>query len=392
MKKYNSMLKSARLEKSWTREFVSEQVGVSLNTYSRWETGVQLPRHASLYALCEIFKMSPEELGFADIIARHSQHIERLETHTKKSHNRMPRSKESRTASENPTLWSIGIATCWQLYMLGEPAELTQLLPSYLSKLTRSTLRPGPDQKLAAGLAAQVYQLIALLDLQHGDFVAAQINGTQALVYSQLAKDWNIYIASQLRLAAIFMARKRIGSALSAYNDALHCVNLENEAISPILHSWIFAGLAEIQATMGRKQEALQFLKLAFAVFPEKLEIGMNLSYAECDRSMLYFYEGLVFLRLGQPKFAWDALAEIDEMKPLPPPRARAEFLKQKAYTSIILGNMTQSCIYLEAAAKAAQEIKSDLAFSEVYALYEHLLAHWGQEARVIALAQLFQR
>jgi transcriptional regulator with XRE-family HTH domain len=392
MKKHNSMLKIARLGKSWTREFVSEQIGVSPYTYSRWETGAQTPRYASLHALCEIFKMSPEELGFAGIVTKHRGRIERIESQTKKSRSGLPSSRGSHVSYENPTLWSIGIATCWQLYMLGEPQELTQLLPSYLSKLTRSTLRPGPDQRLAAGLTAQVYQLIALLDLQHGDFVTAQMNGTQAVVYSQLAKDWNIYIASQLRLAAIFMARKRIGAALSAYNDALHCVNIENDAISPILHSWIFAGLAEIQATMGRRQEALQFLKLAFAVFPERLENEMHLSYAEGDRSMLYYYEGLIFLRMGQPKFAWDAFAEIDEMKPLPSPRARAEILKQKAYTSIILGNMTQSCIYLEAAAKAAQEIKSDLAFSEVYTLYEHMLAHWGQEPRVIALAQLFQR
>ncbi|HEV2654741.1 MAG TPA: hypothetical protein VGT82_07270, partial [Ktedonobacteraceae bacterium] len=75
-----------------------------------------------------------------------------------------------------------------------------------------------------------------------------------------------------------------------------------------------------------------------------------------------------------------------------PPERVRAEFLQQKAYTSCVLGNMVQSCIYLEAAARAAQGIESDLAFSEVYALYEHMLALWGQEPRVRALSRLFQK
>ncbi|QBD80485.1 hypothetical protein EPA93_32735 [Ktedonosporobacter rubrisoli] len=276
--------------------------------------------------------------------------------------------------------------------MTGGQAELERLLPPYLNNLTRPTLYPGPDQRVAAGLTAQVYQLTALLELQRGDFVAAQMNGTQALVYSQLSKDWNIYIASQLRLASIFTARKRVGSALSAYNDALWRVNASNDGISPILHSWIFAGLGEIQATMGREKEALQFMQLALAVFPDNPEDDPCFSYAQCDRSMLFAYEGLIFLRLGKPKFAWDAFAQIDELKPTPPERVRADFLYHKAYTSLVLGNMIQTCIYLEAAARAAQEIHSDLAFSEVYTLYQHMLALWGDEARVRLLARLFQK
>ncbi|WP_165423549.1 helix-turn-helix transcriptional regulator [Ktedonosporobacter rubrisoli] len=63
-KQDDSMLKSARLKKSWTPEYVSGRVGVSLSTYMRWEAGLQTPRSSSLNALCQIFEMSPEELGF----------------------------------------------------------------------------------------------------------------------------------------------------------------------------------------------------------------------------------------------------------------------------------------------------------------------------------------
>ena len=143
---------------------------------------------------------------------------------------------------------------------------------------------------------------------------------------------------------------------------------------------------------MGREKEALQFLQLAFAVFPDQPENDPCFAYTRCDRSLLYLYEGLIFLRLGQPKVAWDAFSQVDDLKPAPPERVRAEFLHQKAYTSCLLGNIVQSCIYLEAAARAAQEIESDLALSEVYALYVHMLSLWGQETRVKALAQLFQQ
>jgi transcriptional regulator with XRE-family HTH domain len=393
-KKQNTLLKSARLKKSWTPEFVSGKVGVSLNTYIRWEEGVQTPRLSSLDALCKVFEMSPEELGFP----RPSIVKDALEAKAAAKREMGPRRDEADEVSaqsllqETLALWKMGLASCWQLYMVGGQEELERLVPSYLTNLTRSTLHPGPAQKMAAGLSTQAHQLTALLALQRGDFITAQMNGSQALVFSQLAKDWNLYIASQIRLATIFSARKRIGSALSAYNDALRRVNSVDDGISPMLHSWIFAGLGEIQAAMGREKDALQFMRLAYAVFPDNPEEDPCFVYAQCDRSMLFLYEGLIFLRLGQPKMAWKAFAQVDELKPAPAERTRAEFLKHKTYTSIVLGNMIQSCIYLEAASKAAQEIGSDLAFSENYALYEHMLAIWGQEPRVRALSRLFQR
>ncbi len=386
MKKNNSMLHSARMKKSWTPEFVSEKVGVSRNTYIRWETGVQVPRPSSLHALCSVFGMSAAELGFADFSTN--------EVYKTGNGGEVHSSDDQlicSTPAEALALWSLGITSCWQLYMVGGQAELERLVPNYLASLNKPALYPGPDQSAAARLMAQAYQLHALLELQRGDFAAAQKDNTQALVYSQLAKDWNLYVAAQLRLAAIFSVRKRVGSALSSYNDALRHVTATSDNISPILHSWIFAGLSEIQASMGREKEALQFLQLAFAVFPDQPEGDPCFAYTRCDRSLLYLYEGLVFLRLGQPKVAWDAFAQIDDLRPAPPERIRAQFLQQKAYTSCLLGNIVQSCIYLEAAARAAQEIESDLAFSEVYALYEHMLSLWGQEARVRNLAQLFQ-
>ncbi|GAC1365455.1 MAG: hypothetical protein PVS3B1_03600 [Ktedonobacteraceae bacterium] len=374
---------------------------MSRNTYARWEAGTQMPRLSSLDALCKVFEMSPAALGFvhsdglssADDIAEDGDATELSATSAPaEAVDEAADSVDPVDLAASLAYWTTGLASCWQWYAAGGQAELERLVPAYLARLSRPTLVPGPDQMVAASLTSQVYQLIALLALQRCDFSAAQSNGTQAVVYAQLAKDWNMYVAAQLRLATIFSARKRMGSALVAYNDALHRINVDNDNISPILHSWIFAGLAEIQAMMGRESEALQFLKLAMTVFPEQLEQDASLSYAACDRSMLYLYQGLVFLHLGRPKLAWDAFAQVDALRPPPPERVRAEFLKYKAYTSLVLGNMIQSCIYLEAAAKAALAINSELVFGEIYVYYEHILALWGQEPRVKALAMLFQK
>lgn len=422
----NEQLRSARMKKSWTPKFVSEQVGVSLNTYIRWESGAQRPRLASLDALCRIFKMSPAELGFQQSLdARMAERVgmdaavhrglmeeqEQAATLPDPTNRALPVGPDEATLAEavsesastssgisDDTLslavphWSSDLASYWQMYMSGNQSTLEQLLPDYLVRLSKPALTPGPMQRDVARLMAQAYQLHALLLLQHSDFVAACNAGTQALVYAQLAKDWDLYVAGQIRLASIHTANKRIGAALGAYNDALRRVNSDNKYISPMLHSWIFAGLAEIQATMGREADSLQLLKLASAVFPAQPEHDACYAYTRCDRSMLYLYQGLVFLRLGQPRMAWEAFAQVDEMRPAPPERQRADFLRYRAYTSLVLGNMTQCCVYLEAAAGAAQAIASDLIFSEIYTLYEHMLAVWGQEPRVRALATLFQK
>lgn len=244
MKKNNTMLQSARMKKRWTPEFVSKKVGVSLNTYIRWETGIQVPRPSSLNALCNVFEMSPTELGFADLSNEKKSSLDTTTGFQDEQSSDNPLTYSSQ--SEALALWSSGITSCWQLYMVGSQTELERLVPTYLTNLIRPTLRPGPDQPVAARLTAQAYQLLTLLELQRGDFVAAQKSSTQALIYSQLSKDWNLYVASQLRLAAVFSARKRVGSALSSYNDALYRITATSDNISPILHSWIFAGLSEI--------------------------------------------------------------------------------------------------------------------------------------------------
>jgi len=64
----NWKLEAARLKKRWSIVFASKKAGVSVNTFNRWERGLQLPQLETLDQLCKSFDMSPEELGFENII------------------------------------------------------------------------------------------------------------------------------------------------------------------------------------------------------------------------------------------------------------------------------------------------------------------------------------
>jgi transcriptional regulator with XRE-family HTH domain/tetratricopeptide (TPR) repeat protein len=64
----NEHLETARMLKRWSITVASEKVGVSVNTFNRWERGLQVPQLSTLDMVCNAFNMSPEELGFSHAI------------------------------------------------------------------------------------------------------------------------------------------------------------------------------------------------------------------------------------------------------------------------------------------------------------------------------------
>ena len=66
--KLNIQLRRARLSRYWTIAIAAEKVGVSLQTFSRWERGLQHPHPTTLQMLCTAFNMEPKELGFGNLI------------------------------------------------------------------------------------------------------------------------------------------------------------------------------------------------------------------------------------------------------------------------------------------------------------------------------------
>ncbi len=66
----NELLREARLEKCWTLAMAAEKANVSIEAYSRWEYGTQVPRLSSLKLLCDAFGKTAEELGFGFLIKK----------------------------------------------------------------------------------------------------------------------------------------------------------------------------------------------------------------------------------------------------------------------------------------------------------------------------------
>lgn len=55
-------IKTHRMERGMTQEFVAESLGVSRQAVSKWESGMSDPSTANLFALAELFGVKAEQL------------------------------------------------------------------------------------------------------------------------------------------------------------------------------------------------------------------------------------------------------------------------------------------------------------------------------------------
>ena len=60
----NFALRKAREDQGLTTRDVAKRLGVTIDTYRRWEQNVQQPTIRHKGKLCRLFKKSIEELGF----------------------------------------------------------------------------------------------------------------------------------------------------------------------------------------------------------------------------------------------------------------------------------------------------------------------------------------
>ncbi|HEU5380331.1 MAG TPA: helix-turn-helix transcriptional regulator [Ktedonobacteraceae bacterium] len=64
----NQKLRAAREKNLWTMADAAAAVGVSEQTWSRWENGARKPHISTLKMLCEAFSATPGELGFGHLV------------------------------------------------------------------------------------------------------------------------------------------------------------------------------------------------------------------------------------------------------------------------------------------------------------------------------------
>jgi transcriptional regulator with XRE-family HTH domain len=444
----NEKLQRARLEKRWSLAAASRRVGVSVNTFNRWERGLQVPQLATLDQLMAAFEMSAEELGFGFVLSPSPRAVASpqeeespavagfaLQGHEKRYATRISYSlrsvrpahvqtlAEARAEAEAEqfsrrqviaaligtpaaifcarqgdnlsllrveeilTLCATHIPLCWQLYFEGGRAEVEKVLPDYITQLSTLARHPSSYQKRAAILLSQAYQLASLLATQHQDYGAASAAAQQALFNGELAGEADLQVASLIRLALVAFFLKRTHLCLQAYQRALQ---LAPQA-SPLLQSRVYAGLAEAWSRQGQEGEARRLMDLAQETFPQTLEDDPAYSYTHFTYTSVSTYEGLMYLNLRQPACSEQAFARIDRMISTDAVPNRLELTVHQAMLACLQDDLEQTSRWLEIAVPMAHTLGSQLRADQLYEVYETMLNKWPGEPAVQELAELFR-
>ena len=282
------------------------------------------------------------------------------------------------------------VPACWRLYFDGGIVEVEQVLPDYLTQLSIFAQQESKYQKLAANSASQAYQLSWLLALQHQDFGAALTAIKQAFYFGDIADDNHLRLASLVRQAHVFFHLRQPIQQLQLHQRAMQY----SGGVSPLLQGWLYVVLAESQADplVGQQDEAKQSLSLARDIFPEHPEADPHFAYVPIDRFFFVNHEVLTQLHLNQPKQALEKLAQVDKDIPNTVVPRRVELLNRQASAALKLGDMDQTCNYVESAGSSALQLGSDLRYSEAREIYQRLQLKWPQERKVKALAELFKQ
>ena len=467
----NEKLEAARMNKRWSVACASKMVGVSVNTFNRWERGLQVPQLGTLDQLCKAFALSPEDLGFEAAVVTKRQSLASPDfpaqpdaslsssmpspslstlilsgshdilsagylssdqpllsvTHarfeqTKRSLADMhqswhkhdgeePKDISRRHAlaallsapaavlglsldarspvlhpSEVLSLCDASIPLSWQLFFEGGILEVERLLPGYLSQLDALTQHSSPHRDQAASLASQGYQLASLIALQHQNFGLALSHARQAFTYAEQVQSPHLLTTSLIRQAQVHFYLQRTRPRLQAYEQALQ----HGDHVSPLLRGRLYIGLTETYSQLGDESEALRFLSLAHQVFPVQCDADPSFAYTHFNRWSLTSFEGQMYLNLGQHRRAWELFEQMDKTVPKALVPNRVELIVRQAAASAGLGDLEQSCSYVEAALHASVEAGNQLRYNEVCMIYETLRGKWKNEPRIQNLATSF--
>lgn len=450
----NVKLQRARLEKHWSVAVASRRVGVSTNTFNRWERGLQIPQLATLDQLLEAFEMSAQDLGFEFVISPH----------------RKTKFAACKVASGERNVPEIAVEASLALEMSMDayPARLDYHIAH---SRTPHALPAVPEQVEVEQLsrrqviAALIGTPAAIFGARQGDNLSLlRVEEILTLCASHIPLCWQLYfeggraeveqvlpeyiaqlsalarypspyqkraacLLSQAYQLASLLATQRqdYGAAYAAAREGishgelagepnLQVASLIREAlvsfflkrprrclqsyqralplvsqVSPLLQGRVYAGLAEASGRPGQEDEARRFLEMARETFPQQAEDDPSFSFTHFTLTSISTYEGIMYLNLRQPDQARQAFERIDRVISTDAVPNRLELIVHQAMVACALDELEQTGQLIKLALPMAHLLGSRLRADQLYEIYEQMLEKWDDEPCVRELEELFR-
>jgi tetratricopeptide (TPR) repeat protein len=235
--------------------------------------------------------------------------------------------------------------------------------------------------KRAAHIAAEGYLLKSLVELEQCNLTEMEKSSELAIQYARISEDNNLLVAAYKHKANRL---KKTAKGIQAYHAALTMIDMA----TPLLRSSIYFELASATAKMSDVQAAYRYMGLAKESFPNDFRSDPSFLIADSDLAQLYAYEGEMYLKLGQPQLAWQALANIDGINPTMPigEYTQLSFLAKQARTGVGLRDIELSGKYAETLILLTHKLNSQYGASKINEVIDIMQLMWPTEPRVKAL------
>ena len=280
------------------------------------------------------------------------------------------------------------LATSWRLINGNHITVVPSLLLSCLPILDTMLREPSEHRGQLAALAAHGYILAGLVTVLQGQYAYAEWCCRQSVEYAKDTSDANLIVGSLKHLAVKYHSANYPLLTLRTYEDALPLLG----GASPLLQSRTYLGLALSHAECGNEYQAIRYLSLAQEGFPDDAPNDPAFAYADCRRSSLNHYGGLIHLACGRPREAWTALAGgIEASLEAVPERTVVELINCQAEAALTGGDLELAVSHLEAGIAGARRLQSRKRFRDSLHIYRQLSAAWPNEPRVRCLRGLLQ-
>lgn len=397
-------LVKARLSMGLSQEKLAERIGVTRNTISEWERGIQNPYPLHVHALCMLFGQSAQELAIdarwreleqgemteaglpLDVeeagYAQHSGDLFLAELHE-----RLRYALKKPSAVDDVMLAHLeSIANdCWRMvpvvagvvshhsrgYVLEHLSTVTRLLES--SHLTST------HQRLCS-IAGNLSLITANISSNMQDYSPAKTYYELAIEAAQEANNIPLQAVSLVRFSFNSTRHDRPDVALPLVQEAMHLLTKGDQQATRRTRSWVAAALAEVYAHVKNAQECFEALEQS------ELQIDStiwedDLYHTTFSSSLLAGYKGACYALLCLPeeaeKILRSALKQFASS-----PYQKGYILSDLASSCIQQGRVEEMYVYASDALTVAVQTKAPEIFQRVLTLRNNFVS-WASTSYV---------
>jgi transcriptional regulator with XRE-family HTH domain len=384
-------LVEARKRKGWSQEDLAEKVGVHRNAVSEWERGVKAPYPVHVQRLCDLFGMTPEELGLMQNDTTNDIMV------------------SGKCVGNIVEQCAAGVEVCRRLsyeQISSENIRSAQcMLTTYIPILQAVSIGH------TAPLLAQIYQ-IRRGNAYHLEGLSATLKyGEEAVHYARIADDVTILTTTLHELASVYEwplpgipLRQRHRKSLDLAEELIH-IQETRSGVPHHIQAWNYIGYAKFQALNGLKQDTYTAIGKANDAQSHAIEANSEEPityhvYSPVEPVNLVRQAAIAYSYLGdQPKAVSTFLQTIaingDQAEPTMPisNRMYTSLLSEALYSTLHLPmpkkDKDLSVILWKASLSKALELRSITYFSDAERNLHTMQGIWPDDAEIADLRDL---